>query len=182
MVILETERLILRELTEEDIPLLTPIMSDGETMQYYPMTFDAPYIRKWLANSMGSYRKNGFGRWGVIVKESGTLIGDAGITYHTLDGEELPELGYRLCRAYWRQGYGGEAARAIRDWAFRNTELPAIYSFMMTANIASAATAESCGMRLYKHYMDEINGDTFLYTLTREEWERRFAGGDAPSA
>ena len=142
MVILETERLILRELTEEDIPLLTPIMSDGETMQYYPMTFDAPYIRKWLANSMGSYRKNGFGRWGVIIKETGTFIGDAGITYHMLDGEELPELGYRLCRAYWRQGYGSEAARAIRDWAFRNTAYDTVYSYMKYTNVGSYSTAD----------------------------------------
>lgn len=171
MVKLETGRLILRELTEADIPLLTPIMSDEETMQYYPMKFDAPYIRKWLANSMESYRKHGFGRWGIIVKETGAFIGDSGITYHILDGENLPELGFRLCRAYWRHGYGGEASRAIRDWAFRHTGLPALYSFMMTANAASAATAESCGMKLLKRYMDDINGDTFLYRITREEWE-----------
>lgn len=170
MIKLETERLILRELSEADIPLLTAVMSDEETMRYYPMTFDASYIRKWLANSMNSYRIHGFGRWGVIVKATDEFIGDCGITYHMLDGEELPELGYRLHRRYWRQGYGGEAALAIRDWAFRNTDLPAIYSFMMTANVASAATAEHCGMHLWKRYMDDINGDTFLYRITREEW------------
>ncbi len=171
MVKLETARLILRELSEEDIPLLTPIMSDGETMRYYPMKFDAAYIRKWLANSRESYRVHGFGRWGVIVKASGEFIGDSGITYHRLDGEELPELGFRLHRLYWRQGYGGEAACAIRDWAFQSTDLPALYSFMMTANAASAATAEHCGMKLFKHYMDDVNGDTFLYRITREEWK-----------
>ncbi len=179
MIKLETDRLILRELSEEDIPLLTPIMSDGETMRYYPMKFDAPYIRKWLANSMESYRVHGFGRWGIIIKATGDFIGDSGITYHALDGEELPELGFRLHRRHWRQGYGSEAARAIRDWAFRSTALPALYSFMMTANVASAATAESCGMKLLKRYMDDINGDTFLYRITREEWTDLLKQGEA---
>ena len=178
MVILETERLILRELSEADIPLLTPIMSDEETMRYYPMKFDAPYIRKWLSNSMNSYRVHGFGRWGVIVKETGTFIGDCGITYHDIEGDSLPELGYRLYRLYWRQGYGSEAARAIRDWAFQNTELPALYSFMMAENAASAATAEANGMKCIRKYMDKINGYTYLYAITREEWETLMAQQD----
>lgn len=172
----ETARLLLRELTEGDLPLLRPIMTDAITMRYYPWRFDEERLQGWLRNSLASYRVHGYGRWAVIRREDGAFLGDCGVTWHELDGEELPELGYRLFRAHWRQGYGAEAARAVRDWMFQNTDLPALYSFMMVENLASAATARKNGMTLLKQFYHAENGESFLYGITREEWEALMQG------
>ena len=125
---IETERLLLRPYTLDDFPALYEIMSDPETMQHYPAPFDADRTRNWIAWNLDNYEKYGFGLWAVVLKETGEFIGDCGITLQNIDGEILPEIGYHIHKKYWRRGFGKEAARAVRDWGFRNTEYDIFYS------------------------------------------------------
>ena len=66
--------------------------------------------------------------------------------------------------------YAKEAARAVRDWAFRNTDYPALYSYCKYTNVPSFRTAEAIGMRFAFEYPDETNGKTHVSVMTREEW------------
>ena len=148
--IIETERLILREYTWEDFDSLYEIVSDAETMQHYPKPFDEERTKGWIEWNLQNYEKYGFGLWAV---------------------EKLPEIGYHIHKRYWRRGFGSEAAKAARDWAFNNTEYNCLYSYMKYTNIGSYSTAVANGMKKIKEYPDEKNGISYAYAITRKEWE-----------
>ena len=167
---IQTQRLILREYTMDDFAALYEILSDPETMQYYPRPYDADGVRRWLNWSLQNYRQYGFGLWAIELKETGTFIGDCGITMQMIDGEQLPEIGYHINKDFWRQGYGSEAAGAVRDWAFTHTQYDRLYSYMKYTNEPSAKTAVSYGCRFIEEFADETNEITKVYAISREEW------------
>lgn len=170
--ILETERLTLREYTLDDFVGLYEIISDSETMRHYPTPYDERGTVRWLEWSIENYRKYGFGFWAIELKESGEFIGDCGITMQNIDGELLPEIGYHINKKHWRCGCAKEAAAAVRDWFFENTDFENIYSYMTESNVASYSTAESIGMRRVKKYTDSDGCTYLVYRLTREAWQR----------
>ena len=90
-------------------------------MRHYPYTFDEARVRAWIERNMERYRVNGFGLWAVCLKGSGEMIGDCGLTLQTINGNELPEIGYHIRRDFQRRGYAKEAAKAVLNWVFRNT-------------------------------------------------------------
>lgn len=169
---IETERLILRQYTLDDFPALYEILSDPETMQHYPAPFDEDRTRNWITWNLDNYEKYGFGLWAVVLKETGEFIGDCGITLQNIDGEILPEIGYHIHKKYWRCGFGKEAARAVRDWGFRNTEYDIFYSYMKYTNVGSYSTALANGMKKVKEYPDPKNTISYAYAITRQEWEK----------
>ena len=170
--ILETGRLMLREMTPDDFDALYAVLADSDIMQHYPYTFDEARVRNWIARNMERYRKDGFGLWAVILKENGEMIGDCGLTMQCIDGEMLPEIGYHIRRDCQRRGYASEAGRAIRDWAFEQKGFDRVYSYMKYTNVPSYSTAMALGMEKLKEYPDEANGITCVYTITREVWEK----------
>lgn len=169
--IIETQRLLLRELSPEDFDALYAVLADSDIMQHYPYTFDAGRVQRWIAWNMERYQKDGFGLWAVVLKESGEMIGDCGLTMQNINGSIQPEIGYHIAKAHQRQGYAREAARACRDWAFENTPFNRVYSYMKKANIPSSATARASGMRLVEEFTDKEGEQTVVYAITRKEWQ-----------
>ena len=168
---IETQRLLLREYTMDDYDALHEILSDPETMQHYPASFTPEKTRWWIEWNLENYRKHGFGLWAVILKETGEMIGDCGLTLQRIEGELLPEIGYHIRRDCQRRGYASEAARAVRDWAFQNTDYDAVYSYMKYTNVGSYSTAIANGMKKVKEYPDPKNTISYAYAITRNEWE-----------
>ena len=169
--IIETDRLILREYNWDDFENLFEILSDAETMRHYPKPYDEKMTRRWIEWSIENYKEYGFGLWAVNLKETGKFIGDCGLTIQNIDGELLPEIGYHIHKDYWRKGFGSEAARAVRDWAFKNTEYTCLYSYMKSTNVASYSTAIAVGMRKIKGFADDRYGMMYAYAISRAEWE-----------
>ena len=169
--ILETERLVLREMTPEDEPALYAVLGDSGIMQHYPYAFDGRRVRGWIEKNRTRYRENGFGLWAVCLKHTGEMIGDCGLTLQQIQGETLPEIGYHIRRDCQRKGYAREAAAAVRDWAFEHTVYPTLYSCCKYTNVPSFKTAEAIGMRFMKEYPDETNGVTHVSGISREAWE-----------
>ena len=165
-----TERLILREMTENDFDALYEVLGDSDIMEHYPYTFDRARVRRWIETNIMRYSVFGFGLWAVVLRETGEMIGDCGLTMQNIDGIIKPEIGYHILRRCQRQGYAKEAAAAVRDWAFENTPFMRVYSYMKKSNIPSSATAESVGMHLAGEYTDAEGAVTAVYELTREEW------------
>lgn len=168
---LETERLILREMTREDYEALYNILGDSDIMQHYPYTFDETRVRRWIDKNIQRYQIFGFGLWAVVLKETGEMIGDCGITLQNINGVIKPEIGYHFNKKYWRKGYAKEAARKCRDYIFENTPFHIVYSYMKQSNIASSATAMSNGMKKVEEYVDDEQEITVVYAITRDEWK-----------
>lgn len=169
--IIETERLILREMRESDYNALYAVLSDSDIMQHYPYTFDEKRVRNWITKNIERYKIFGFGLWAVTLKESGEMIGDCGLTMQIINGQIKPEIGYHIRKDCQRKGYAKEAAKASRDWAFLNTTFNILYSYMKYTNIASYSTAISNGMKQVDEFQDDVNEFTKVYAITRKEWE-----------
>lgn len=164
-----TERLFLREMTMDDFDALYKVLADKEIMQHYPYTFDEERVRGWIQRNVDRYNNEGFGLWAVCLRENGEMIGDCGLTLQNIDGQMLPEIGYHIRKDCQKKGYAKEAALAVRDWAFKNTSYPAIYSYCKYTNVPSFKTAESIGMHFEKEYPDEANKITHVSVIRREE-------------
>ena len=171
-VLLETERLILREYTKEDFPAMYAMLSDPVTMQHYLKPYDETGVKRWLEWSQENYRKHGFGWWAMELKATGEFIGDCGITMQDIDGQLLPEIGYHIHKDYWRQGYGKEAAKAVRDWGFTHRDFDCLYAYMTAGNVASWSTAAAIGMKKIKEYQDPEEGVLYVYAISRRDWEQ----------
>lgn len=166
-VILETDRLFLREMNMDDYEALYAVLGDSEIMQHYPYRFSEERVRQWIQRNMNRYKENGFGLWAVCLKDTKEMIGDCGLTLQNIDGEMLPEIGYHIRRDCQHKGYAKEAASAVRDWAFEKTEYPAIYSYCKYTNVPSYKTAEAIGMKFEKEYPDEANEITHVSVIYR---------------
>ena len=172
-IILKTDRLFLREMTMDDFDALYKVLADRNIMQHYPYTFDEKRVSDWIERNMNRYNEYGFGLWAVCLKETGEMIGDCGLTLQNIEGEMLPEIGYHIRADHQRKGYAKEAAAAVRDWAFQNTEYNILYSYMKYTNEGSWRTAMSNGMKKVKEYPDPKNTISYAFSITRDEWEKR---------
>ena len=155
-VILETERLYLREMTQDDFPSLCNILQDEETMYPYEGAFTDSEAQEWLDRQRARYQKWGFGLWAVILKDNGKMIGQCGLTMQPWKEEEVLEVGYLFERSHWHKGYATEAATACKQYAFDVLQAKDVCSIIRDTNTASQQVAVRNGMTIEdtwtKHY------------------------------
>jgi RimJ/RimL family protein N-acetyltransferase len=168
---IKTNRLVLREFTMEDLDGLHMILSDAESMRHYPKPFTFEETENWIRRNMERYETDGFGLWGMVLKETGQFIGDCGITMQNICGAMEPEIGYHVDKRYTNHGYASEAARACRDYAFDVLKLDKVYSYMNDTNMASQRVAVKNGMKFIKEIEDERNRITRTYAITMEDYQ-----------
>jgi RimJ/RimL family protein N-acetyltransferase len=144
--ILQTERLWLREFVPDDAPAVFELDTIPEVLRY---TGDAgpssvEEVRQGLCNRpILDYQKHGFGRWAAILKETGELIGMAGLKY--LDDLQEVDLGYRLWPKYWGLGLATEASRPCIDYGFDTLRLPRILGLVDPENVRSVRVLQKLG-------------------------------------
>ena len=168
--IIETEHLSLREMTENDFDALYRVLADSDIMQHYPYTFDDAKVRGWINRNIERYKILGFGLWAVCLKDTGEMIGDCGLTMQLINGQINPEIGYHIRADKQRKGYAKEAAIAVRDWTFNNTPFQIIYSYMKYTNEPSVKTAISYGCKQVGEYKDDENEITKVFAISKDQW------------
>lgn len=153
---LETKRLYMREMDQGDFASLCKILQDEQTMYAYEGAFSKDEVQEWLDRQMSRYQKWNFGLWAVILKESGEMIGQCGLTMQPWKEREVLEIGYLFERRYWHNGYAIEAAKACKKYAFEKLKADEISSIIRDTNIASQKVAIKNGMAIadkwVKHY------------------------------
>jgi RimJ/RimL family protein N-acetyltransferase len=170
---LETPRMILREMTEDDYPALADILRDDQTMRSYGGALSEEEARRWMGKQLARYRDDGLGLWAAILKEGGGMMGQIGITWQDVDGERLPEIGYLLNRAHWSRGYATEAASACKRYAFEELGMEEVYSIVRDTNITSINVAIRAGMLVRKLTVRHFRGtDMPHYVLSARRGER----------
>ena len=145
--ILETERLVLRELASTDLDFVAAMMGNGEVTRYYGRRFSRADAETWLNQQLERYRTDGHGLWLVLDRQLGTPIGQVGLMLQEVDGLELPEIGWLLHRPFWGCGYATEAAAAARDAAFTRWRYGAVVSLIRPENTPSQRVALRIGMQ-----------------------------------
>ena len=171
--ILETERLLLRQMTQEDYPALAAILQDREAMFAYEHAFSDEETQAWLDRMLERYRTDGYGLWAVVCKETGEMIGQCGLTRQRVEEREVLEIGYLFQRKHWKQGYAIEAARACKAYAFETLLADEVFSIVRDNNIASMNVAIRNGMtircRFTKHYYD-MEMPHYAFSIRKEEY------------
>lgn len=154
--ILETERLYFREMKQTDFNSLCKILQDEDTMYAYEGVFNDNEVHEWLDRQLSRYQKWNFGLWAVILKETGEMIGQCGLTMQPWKETEVLETGYLFNRLYWHKGYATEAANACIKYAFEVLKADEVCSIIRDINIASQNVAIRNGMAITdtwtKHY------------------------------
>ncbi len=156
--ILETDRLQLRRMTQADYDALALIIQDRETMTAYEHAFSDEETQVWLNRQIERYHAYGYGLWAVLLKQTGEMIGQCGLTWQDCDGDEVLEIGYLFQRAYWKNGYAIEAARACKAYAFDHLGANEVYSIIREGNIASMNVAIRNGMTIRKRFIKHYYG------------------------
>lgn len=181
-VFLETERLVLRRFTMDDEELLMQLDNDPDVMLY--INAGAPVPREEIVDetlpAFLSYydRFDGYGFWAAIDKQSGRFLG----WFHFRPGDGAgplePELGYRLHRFAWNQGYATEGSRALIDKGFGEFGVERVYAETMAVHSGSWRVMEKAGLRHVRSFHADwpvrIPGDEHgevEYAITRSQWE-----------
>ena len=168
--VIETPRLILREMTEEDFRSLAEMLLDPEVMYAYEHAFSVEEVWAWLERQRVRYRRDGFGLWAAVLRETGEMVGQAGLTWQPCEGETVLEIGYLLKRRHWHRGYAREAAAECRDYAFAKLGAERVHSIIKIDNAPSIQVARAIGMEPEKEFLAQYyNGPKrhVLYTLAR---------------
>lgn len=155
-IILETERLQLREMDFSDIKSLSSILQDEKVMYAYNGTFSEEGVVMWMQKQLQRYKDFGFGLWAVCLKDTNEMIGQCGITMQEYKATQVPEIGYLFAYKYWHKDYATEASIACREYGFNTLHLDALYSIIRDTNMTSQNVALRNGMQLVdtivKHY------------------------------
>ena len=151
MTVLETERLILRQLTEDDAEFIFELLNEPSWIQNigdrHIHTLDD--ARTYIVNGpVASYAKNGFGLYLILLKETNESIGMCGLIRR--EGLEDIDIGYALLPRFWSKGYAVEAARATKAYAKDVIGLKRIVAIVDPANEGSIRVLEKIGLRYEK--------------------------------
>jgi len=143
---LETERLRLRLFTPDDVQIMFKLSTNPDVIKYADTPAkDMDEARQRLEQGpLFDYKKYGYGRFAVELKETGEVIGFCGIKY--LPELDLPEVGYRYLPEYWGKGIGTEAAKACVDFARNDLKIKKLIALIIPENIGSIRVAEKLGM------------------------------------
>ncbi|MDR3085118.1 MAG: GNAT family N-acetyltransferase [Christensenellaceae bacterium] len=158
LAVFQTERLYARKMTLDDLPALSLILRDEKAMVAYEHAFSEEETLHWLKTQLQRYQKDGVGLWAIVLKESGEMIGQCGLTMQPVEGETLLEVGYLFQRAFWHRGYAIEAASAAKRYAFEVLKAPEVCSIIRENNLASINVAIRNGMLAKKHFIHHYWG------------------------
>ena len=166
---LESERLITRFLTTEDMFVWSEFFKDKEAVEYLP-TYGMDTIEErakyWVDKQLNRYKDKKFGLQALIDKKSNDYIGQCGLIQQEVDGQNEIEVGYHVFKKYWGKGYAPEAARVFIDYAFKNNLTDSVISIIHIGNIKSQKVALKNGLKREKQtrWMDM---DVFIYRILK---------------
>src|SRR5690554_5342958 len=183
-IVLETERLRLRQWKLADYKPFAELNADPGVMRYFPRTLNETESNRLAQRLEASIAKRGWGFWAVERKKDRCFIGIAGLSsVDNLPCSPSVEIGWRLARTVWRQGYGTEAAQAALHFAFATLGLEEVVAFTPVGNRASRALMEKLHMRDSRRNFAHPElphghplGEHVLYRIARPQWARTRQG------
>ncbi|WP_329116845.1 GNAT family N-acetyltransferase [Streptomyces sp. NBC_01465] len=172
MITIETPRLVLRRWRDTDVAPMAAINGDPEVMRWIRdgSVRGLEETRANIAAMEATWEAEGFGLFAVEVRETGELAGFTGLAVPHFLPAVMPavEIGWRLGRAFWGQGFASEAARAALRFAFQERGLDDVISVIQTGNTASERIAVKLGMHLDRELVTPGSGrPTRVFALSR---------------
>jgi len=176
---LKSERLILRQLTDDNFAPFSNISADSKVMEFYPSQLTDEESNNMANRVQSLIQDKGWGFWAVELPYSEKFIGFVGLhaPKNTLPFSPCVEIGWRLSKAHWGKGYATEAAKESLKFAFTILNLNEVVSFTTVANTRSQAVMLKIGMvNTGNNFMhpDIVSShpqcEHVLYKITKSEW------------
>ncbi|MGE8207645.1 GNAT family N-acetyltransferase [Heyndrickxia sp. NPDC080065] len=170
---LETERLVLRELVENDAQDILKCFSNDDVLRYYgqkPLT-SIEQVKQIIKNFAGQFKEKNGVKWGIELKETGIMIGTIGLQEWSLEHKRA-NISYALFPEKWGNGYASEAVDKVISYGFQELGLERIGAVVFVENIASSQLLIKLGFTkegtLKKYmYQNDISYDTDVYSLLK---------------
>lgn len=171
--VVQTDRLLLRHIVPEDFTALCGHLQDPAVMYAYEHAFSDKEVHDWLDRQRTRYLTDGVGLWAMVLRETGQVIGQCGLTWQAWEAHSVLEVGYQLAHAHWHKGYATEAARACVRYAFEELGEAAVHAIIRDTNTASQRVAARLGMApcgtQVKHYYHTVMPHV-VYRVCREKF------------
>ncbi len=174
---IRTPRLLLRRWRESDRAPFADLNADPEVMRYLPAVLDRAASDALVERLEQRFEDQGFGLWALELRSTGAFLGFTGLNPMPADvpGAGGYEVGWRLARHAWHQGYATEAARAVVRFGFEELGVHRLWAHCVADNVGSARVLEKLGMRREGHLRENewYKGrwwDTLLYAILEDEW------------
>ena len=169
---LETERLITRFVTPNDLPAWMEYCNDPIATTFTKRDETPEELaQRFIDFTLKRHAEGLYGLQALITKDTGQHIGMCGIMVQEVNGKEEIEVGYHLIRRHWGKGYATEAAQMFRNYGFEHNVADSIISIIHPQNVQSKAVALRNGMRLVETNAIFREREYHLYRIARKEWE-----------
>ena len=169
-VVLETQRLVLREMAAADLDFVAAMLADPEVMNFYPKALSRLEASAWIDRQLSRYSEHGHGLWLALDRATGQPVGQAGLAIQVVNGKPEPEIGYLLHRPFWHRGLATEAGLGIRHHAFTALNKSYVISLIRPVNLPSQAVARRLGMQPQREV--QFHGLPHIVFLVTRETER----------
>lgn len=172
--VLQSGRLVFREIEEGDAPVIAQIMRDEGVQKVWGHYFTDDDVSAWIERRREGYRKNGIDYLLAVKKETDEVIGQIGLLKEIIDGEEVWGIGYILLGKYCRNGYATEGAKAMAQYAFETLKADKIVCDIRPMNKASIAVAKRIGMAETGIFTKIYQGKEMphlIFELEQTDWE-----------
>jgi len=161
---LETDRLILRQWKDSDLPLFYKLNSNPKTMEYFPSILTKDQSNEYAFKIQKELKEKPYGIWAVELKDNSRFIGCIGLHYQDFKAHFTPciEIGWRLDLSFWGKGYATEGAKCALDYAHNALKIKEVVAFTAKCNFRSIRVMEKLKMTYDKK-------DDFLHPKVPKE-------------
>jgi ribosomal-protein-alanine N-acetyltransferase len=151
LTIVETERLSIRQITNEDAINLSKVLADPIVMQYSTVgVHSEEQIYDYITNCKNQYDLNGYGHWAIYNSITNEFVGVCGLNKHKVDTDDVIHINYRLATDQQGKGYAVESTFGVLDFAKKFLKLKAVHALIESANISSVKVVNRTGFKFIK--------------------------------
>lgn len=169
-IVLESDRLILRKIKDEDFKDIATILQDIDIMYAWEKAFSDEEVKIWINENLKRYDNEGFSYFLAINKKDNSIVGVIGPLIEKINDEEYIGIAYILNKSYWGMGYAYEGASACIDYVFSNLNTNKVIAQIRPNNISSIRLAQKLGMQLEGSYIkiyDNKEMKHLIYSISR---------------
>lgn len=164
-VFLETERLILRQITQNDFDEIASMLKDKDVMYAWEYVFSDFEVKNWIEKNIENYNKYGLGYFITIDKKTNAVVGQTGLMIDIINGEKYYEISYMLNKKFWGKGYATEAAKELAQYALKNLSTNTVIFEIRPENTSSIKVAERLGAQVDGSFIKKVNGKDMKHLI-----------------